>query len=609
VGPAGVECSARRSPGHPVKVRAFFAALSTLPLPIQAAPAATRSTIAALPPEATAGTGAVLPFDEYEAENAITDGVAIGPGRAFGTLAAEASGRRAVLLSGTGRFVEFVLERPANALTVRLAIPDSADGAGLDATLGIYVEGKRIAAVQATSRYGWFYGAYPFTNRPADGNAHHFFDEPRLLLGRTLAAGTRVRLRIGEEDKAPWYVVDLADFELVPPPLAQPPGSLSLLRFGADPRGRRDSSAAFRAALAAASARGRILWIPPGQFTVNGHFTVDRVTVAGAGAWYAVLHGDRIGLYGNPAPLGSRRVVLRNFAIMGEVRERKDHDQVNGIGGAMGGGSLIENLWIQHVKAGLWFDGPMAGIRLRGLRILDTMADGLNFHRGVSDAIVENFFIRNSGDDGLAAWSGGAADHHIAFRHNTVIAPILANGIALYGGHDLAIRSNLVADSVTEGGGLHLGNRFGAIPLSGRIALTDNVIVRGGSFDPHRRFGIGALWLYALDAPIAARIAVRGLRLLDSSEDAILFLGKPISEVDIEQVRIRRAGAGAFAFRGAATVRLRGVTAAGLGAPAILACSDAPGLRDLGGNSGLDTSARRECGPFERGREAPRTIP
>lgn len=557
--------------------------------------APTPSTIAALPPEASAGRGASLPFVEYEAENATTNGDRIGPDRRFTTLAAEASGREAIRLQGPGRFVEFTLARPANALTARIAIPDSADGKGLDASIGIYVEGQRIGALAATSRYGWYYGAYPFSNRPADGRPHHVFDEARLLLERTLPAGTRVQLRIGEGDGAPWYAVDLADFELVPPPSPPPPGVLLLTRFGADPSGRIDSSGAFRRGVAKAAASGRTLWIPPGNFRVEGHVVVDRVTIAGAGSWHSVLTGRRIGLYGRPAPGGSQRVVLRDFAIFGDVRERRDHDQVNGIGGAMGGGSRIENLWIQHVKVGLWFDGPMDGIIVRGLRILDTAADGLNFHRGVSHAIAENNFVRNSGDDGLAAWSGIAADHHIAFRHNTVIAPILANGIALYGGHDLEVSGNVVADTVTEGGGLHIGNRFAAVPVSGAIDLVDNLVVRSGSFDPRWRFGVGAFWLYALDAPIEARISVRGLRILDSSEEAVSLMGKAINGLHLKDVTILGARSHALTLRSAGSADIAGMTVAGLGAEAVLDCSQGFVLDDLGGNRGIDSRTRAGC--------------
>ena len=81
-------------------------------------------TIAALPVSVTLGVGAPLPFVEYEAENAVNHGRIVGPDRTFGTLAAEASGRRAVMLESSQDFVEFTLAKSANALTVRYAVPD-----------------------------------------------------------------------------------------------------------------------------------------------------------------------------------------------------------------------------------------------------------------------------------------------------------------------------------------------------------------------------------------------------------------------------------------------------------------------------------------------------
>ena len=60
-----------------------------------------------------------------EAENAVSHGRIVGPDRSFGTLAAEASGRRAVLLENARDFVEFTLAKSANALTVRFAVPDA----------------------------------------------------------------------------------------------------------------------------------------------------------------------------------------------------------------------------------------------------------------------------------------------------------------------------------------------------------------------------------------------------------------------------------------------------------------------------------------------------
>jgi len=87
------------------------------------------------------GVGANVPFMEYQAEDASTNGNVIGPDWAYGTLPAEAVGRRAVKLDARGQYVEFRLTQAANAVNVRYSIPDSSDGTGLDATLGVYVNG------------------------------------------------------------------------------------------------------------------------------------------------------------------------------------------------------------------------------------------------------------------------------------------------------------------------------------------------------------------------------------------------------------------------------------------------------------------------------------
>ena len=142
------------------------------------------ATVVALDPSVTAGVGSPLEFVEYEAENGATNGRIVGPDRTFTTLASEASGRRAVLLEGQGDYVEFTLSAPANALTVRYAVPDGPEGKPIDARLGVYALGLRIADLAVTSRYCCYYGRYPFTKHPADGNGHHFFDHARVLLDK-----------------------------------------------------------------------------------------------------------------------------------------------------------------------------------------------------------------------------------------------------------------------------------------------------------------------------------------------------------------------------------------------------------------------------------------
>lgn len=563
----------------------FSLFLLTALMVAESSAAASPATVAALPPNQIRSRGADVPFIEHEAELARTTAKVIGPDRTFGTLPSEASGRKAVLLQRNGDYVEFTLARPANAINVRIAVPDSPDGRGLDSTIGLYADGQRLASIGTSSRYGWFYGTYPFTNRPADGRARHFYDESRLLLGRTLPAGKRVRLMKAAQDTADWYAVDLADFELVPPPKTAPRGALSITTFSADPSGKKDSGPAIEKAIAAARRRGVPVWIPPGIFRVDRHIIVDRVTIAGAGAWHSTLRGNGVGLYGRRAPSGSRSVVLRDFAIIGEVKERVDKAQLAAIGGSIGGGSVVEDLWIQHHKVGVWIDGPADGLIIRRNRIVDHTADGLNLRGGVTNAVVEHNLVRNSGDDGLAMWSHHRLNRDNVYRNNTVIAPILANGIAIYGGADNKVSGNIVADTLTEGGGINLGNRFDAEPLAGRIDVDDNLVVRAGSYDPNWKFGVGAIWFYALDHPIAASIAVRNAEIVDSTLPALHFIGKPITGVSFDNVRIRGTGSDAIQIQSAGSARFRAVIASGT-TPGAPACDDLFRVIDEGRNSG-----------------------
>ena len=71
-----------------------------------------------------------------------------------------------------------------------------------------------------------------------------------------------------------------------------------------------------------------------------------------------------VGFYGKDASVGgSTNVHLSGFAIEGDVRDRIDTDQVNGIGGALSN-STIDGLYIQHTKVGIWLDGPMTNLKI-----------------------------------------------------------------------------------------------------------------------------------------------------------------------------------------------------------------------------------------------------
>ena len=626
-------------------------------VPAGAAPPAPAVTRAGLDPALVAGRGATVDFVEQEAENATFTGSVIGPDRAAYTLAGEASGRTAVKLT-PGQYVEFVLPRAANAITVRSSIPDAPTGGGITAPLDVAVNGKRAATMTLTSQYAYLYNQYPFTNDPSAGLLHpdwwitecacvpaattptpvidkpfrpmHFYDEQRLLLGRTYRAGDRIRLTASAA--AAWTVIDLLDSQLV----ARPHVNLvaaNVLLFGADPTGRRDSAAAFDKAIAFAKRARLKVYVPPGTYQVNRHIVVDDVTIEGAGNWYTIIKGRQVtlpepapdgsvhtgvGFYGKDAAAGgSRNVHLKGFAIEGDVRERIDTDQVNGVGGALSD-STIEGLHIRHTKVGMWFDGPMRNLKITGNMIVDQIADALNFHTGVTNSVVRTNFIRNTGDDGLAMWSEKTANAGNTFDHNTVQTPTLANGIAIYGGTDNTVSNNLIADPIREGSGIHVGSRFGAEPFAGELTIRNNTVVRAGTFELNWKIGLGAIWFYALDRSIDAKIRVTGDHYLDSTYNAIMLVSDwpvkdlySINGVAFQDIRVDGTGTSVVSARVAGGASFADVDARNVGAVGINNCGSFTfkptgsefTVTDLGGNDGGGTT-----GPWLAPWELPNTI-
>ncbi|MGH8889953.1 MAG: discoidin domain-containing protein [Acidothermaceae bacterium] len=563
-----------------------------------ASAASPHDTVAGSAPSLTAGRGAAVPFVEVEAANAKTNGTVLAESRKWDTLAGEAIGRRAVTLVGRGKYVEFTLSQPANSIDVRYSIPDSPDGSAYTASLSVYVDGTKQKSLTLTNKYSWYYGAYPFVNQPSSGNPHHFYDEVHSLLGKELPAGSKVRLQVDAGDKAKSYTIDLADFEEVAPALTQPAGSVSVTAFGADPTGAGDSTAAITSAIAAALGKGTSVWIPAGTFAVDKHLVVgNNVTIEGAGPWYSVLTGAGVGIYGNSAPHPSVNVHLSNFAIEGTIDQRDDAAQVNGIGGGMGGGSTISDLWIEHTKVGMWFDGPFDGLSLTDNRIDDTTADGINLHDGITNSVVRDNFIRNTGDDGIATWSEHDADGDDVISFNTVEAPILANNIAIYGGADNAVTDNVVSDTQTQGGGIHVGNRFNAVALSGTTTIARDTALRTGVLDPNWKYGVGALWFWADDSPMDGAIRVDDVDLIDSSYEGVQFTGASVGNVALANVKIAGTGTFALQLESHGDASFKNVVATNVGAKAgIYNClytggdSSAFAVKDLGGNSGWNTT-------------------
>jgi hypothetical protein len=509
------------------------------------------------------GTGASVPFTEYEAEAASTNGTIIGPSFAQGSLPSEASGREAVQLTATGQYVKFTLTSPANAFDLHYALAQGASG-----TLSVYVNGTKLSQeLNLTSAY-----SYISTGDITGSMTHKFYDDARMMFGQTYPAGTTVSFQVGSSDTAVPYTLDVADFYNVPAAIAQPANTVSVTTYGADPTGVNDSTSAFNQAITAANNAGEAVWIPSGTFLVSSSLQIQKGTIEGAGDWYSQIKTNE--LIDNTSDVAGP-INLSNFAILGDTVGRNDSSTENAIDGSLGSGWTINGLWIQDTNVGLWLQYGNSNCTVENSVIESTDADGINFNGNASSCTVKNNFLRGTGDDSLAIWSYPALDSSITLENNTIVAPTLANGIADYGGSNNTISNNVVADDNALGSGIDISNEQflspGFVPLSGTINVTGNYLIRAGAYNPNWDHPMGAVQFDAYDTSFTGvTVNYSGGAILDSPYEAFEFVsgdgeGNTISGVNISNVNVANVGTTVMQAETTGSASVSGVTASGVG--------------------------------------------
>jgi hypothetical protein len=540
-----------------------------------------------------ASYGASLPYTSYEAEAATYQGTLISGSRTWGTLSSEASGRSAVRLAAAGQHVQFSLTAPARGLVVRYSIPDTSNGAAYNAGLSLYVNGVKKQDLVLTNKYSWLYGLWGteggeirWSNNPAatPANPHRFFDEVSVILDAAYPAGTTIKL-VREASNlnfasTPTITLDFLEAEPIPTALSKPSNYRSIEEFGAVANDGADDTAAFTQAIAAVKASGGAsvgVWIPAGTFHLNNgvpgpgyngagtRIYLDAgVSLKGAGVWWSVLDGAFAGIYAKGG-----NVTIADLKLHSRDLIRDDANGVSGIEGNLSN-STVRNVWIEHAKVGLWATqsfsqaGTVERATITGNRFRNIWADGLNLHYGTSNSVVSNNSIRNSGDDGMAMWSDTFLDTGNTFEFNTVQLPGLANGIAIYGGQNNSVLSNLVLDTIDNGAGISFGTNFNPPSLTGTLNIANNMLIRTGSYHHDYKYNIGAIWGLWLNSSGLLRnptITVSNNQIQDSTYSAIFieepstgaamtFSGNQVTNAGAYGIEIRKSAAGTATFTG-----------------------------------------------------------
>jgi len=135
-------------------------------------------------------------------------------------------------------------------------------------------------------------------------------------------------------------------------------------------------------------------------------------------------------------------------------------------------------------------------------------------------------------------WSESKSDTNNVFKSNTIQVPVFANGLAIYGGSANSASDNYVADTVCEGGGLQVSNRFQSVPVDGTTTLDRNTLVRCGSPNRQNNGHNGAIWFWAEQAGLDTPILISNTIITDSSYAGVTFWGSSVSGTKFSYVNI-----------------------------------------------------------------------
>ncbi|MEU3402100.1 discoidin domain-containing protein [Streptomyces filamentosus] len=475
------------------------------------------------------GRGANMPYDTYEAEDAVTGGGAtvVGPNRTVGDPAGEASGRRAVTLDATGEYVEFTTRAATNTLVTRFSIPDAPGGGGTDSTIDVYVDGVFRKALPLTSKYAWLYGSETAPgNSPGAGGPRHIYDEAQLMLGETVPAGSRIRLQKDAANTSA-YAIDFVDLEQVAP-VANPDPAAYAVPAGF---GHQDVQNALDRVRTDTTGTLVGVYLPPGDYQTASKFQVygKAVKVVGAGPWYTRFHAPAtqdntdVGFRAEAAAKGS---LFKGFAYFGNYTSR-----IDGPGKVFDFANVsdvvIDDVWNEHMVC-LYWGANTDRITIRNSRIRNLFADGINMTNGSTDNLVSNNDARATGDDSFALFSaidaGGADMKNNVYENLTSTLTWRAAGVAVYGGYDNTFRNIRIADTLVYSGitisSLDFGypmNGFGTGPTT-----FENIsIVRaGGHFWGSQTFP--GIWVFSA-SKVFQGIRVNHVDIVDPTYSGVMF--------------------------------------------------------------------------------------
>ena len=280
---------------------------------------------------------------------------------------------------------------------------------------------------------------------------------------------------------------------------------ISITDFGAVADGR-DNRAAIQAAVDAAKAQGKDVFVPAGTFLHNGVITLDGVDLIGSGAasvLKAVISDQQsIRLTGDGASI--RNITLDSDAT---TRGTQNNNAKINVDGATH--FAIDGVTILNANsAGMMVYGASYGTITNNI-VRDTNADSIHMTGGSHHITVTGNRVENSGDDGIAVVSYGTSNvaHDITISANTVLNNNWGRNISVVGGDNVQITNNYISGNGAGLAGIYLATEP-AYDTAGvhNVQVTGNTVLNTGSSTT----GHGNIMLYDGTAQTISGVAISG---------------------------------------------------------------------------------------------------
>lgn len=412
-----------------------------------------------------------------------------------GNLAVEASNLQAALLPGNGDWIEWTLDKKADALTIRFSLPDSADGKGTRQTVAIYDGDTRLCDVELDSYWAWQYILKTYDNEkvpnntPADNRYPRMrFDEVNLLLPSPVEAGHRLRI-VRESDAADPMTIDFVETEYAGPALTfadiTDADKVEFTGDGSTLQSFINSN------------QGKTIFIPAGRYTVPSGIEIkgDGTRLIGAGMWHTTIYFsassdnkrtyNRRGITCNRNNCAVENLSLNTINNKRYFEENSAYQVGKGFMGSWGTNSTIRNVRVDHFECGAWiadYSGNSTnGLTVSHCRFRNNYADGINLCSGVGNTTVSHCSFRNNGDDDQASWSTGNWSHDNLFDHNTAENNWRASSLGFFGGRNNHATNIAIFDAMEAGARITADFSGTGFSTDGEILFENISIYRSGT--------------------------------------------------------------------------------------------------------------------------------